>query len=99
MALYTIAMIKTFRDKETQRLFYREYSKIPPAIQTVALRKLGHLDAAKSLDDLRIFPGHRLEALKGNRKGQHSIRINDQWRICFVWSDGNAYEAEICDYH
>jgi toxin HigB-1 len=51
------------------------------------------------LDDLRVFPGHRLEALKGNRKGQYSIRINDQWRICFVWSDGDAYEVEICDYH
>ncbi|MEW6115021.1 MAG: type II toxin-antitoxin system RelE/ParE family toxin [Thermodesulfobacteriota bacterium] len=92
-------MIKGFREKETEKLFKREYSKIPPSIQSVALRKLGHLDAAKSLRDLKVFPGHRLEALKGDRKGQHSIRINDQWRICFVWLDGDAYEVEICDYH
>jgi len=92
-------MIRTFRDKETEKLFGREHSKMPPDIQSVALRKLGHLDAAKSLLDLKIFPGHRLEALKGDRKGQHSIRINDRWRICFVWFDGDAYEVEICDYH
>jgi proteic killer suppression protein len=92
-------MIKTFREKETEKLFNRKYSKVPQDVQSVALRKLGHIDAAKSLEDLRIFPGHRLEALKGDRKGQHSIRINDQWRICFVWSDGEAYEVEICDYH
>ena len=92
-------MIKTFREKETEKLFNREYSKIAQEVQSVALRKLGHIDAAKSLDDLRVFPGHRLEALKGDRNGQHSIRIKHQWRICFVWSDGDAYEVEICDYH
>jgi toxin HigB-1 len=92
-------MIKTSREKETERLFNREYSKIPPDIRSVTLRKLGHLEAAKSLEDLRAFPGHRLEALKGNRKGQHSIRINDQWRICFIWEDADVYEVEICDYH
>ncbi|MBM4328364.1 MAG: type II toxin-antitoxin system RelE/ParE family toxin [Deltaproteobacteria bacterium] len=92
-------MTKSFREKETEKLFKREYSKIPPNIQSVALRKLGHLDAAKSLQDLRVFPGHRLEALKGDRAGQHSIRINDQWRICFVWLDGDAYEVEIRDCH
>ncbi|MGO9119672.1 MAG: type II toxin-antitoxin system RelE/ParE family toxin [Desulfomonilaceae bacterium] len=92
-------MIKSFMEKETEKLFNREYSKIPPSIQSAALRKLGHLEAAKSLDDLRTFPGHRLEALKGKRKGQHSIRINDQWRICFIWRDGDVYQVEICDYH
>ncbi|MEW6351338.1 MAG: type II toxin-antitoxin system RelE/ParE family toxin [Thermodesulfobacteriota bacterium] len=92
-------MIRTFRDKETAKLFNREYSKIPSDIPSVALRKLGHVDAAQSLEDLRMFSSHRLEALKGDRKGQHSIRINDQWRICFVWLDGDAHEVEICDYH
>ncbi len=72
---------------------------MPTQILRPALRKLLILDAAESLEDLRIPPGNRLEKLKGDRKGQYSIRINDQWRICFVWLDGDAYEVEICDYH
>lgn len=73
--------------------------KLPSDIQRIALRKLTQLSAADSLDDLRVPPGNRLEALKGNRAGQHSIRINDQWRICFVWKDGHAHAVEIVDYH
>ncbi len=92
-------MVKSFRDKETEKLFNREYSKVPPSTQSVAPRKLGHLEAAKSLDDLGTFPGHWLEALKRERKGKHSIRINDQWLICFIWRDGDVYQVEICDYH
>ena len=70
-----------------------------PAFERVALRKLRQLDSAVQLRDLVAPPGNRLEALKGNRKGQHSIRINDRWRICFIWRDGDAYEVEIADYH
>jgi addiction module HigA family antidote len=93
-------MIKSFRDKESEKIFNRQLSgKLPQNIQTVARKKLVILDAALELDDLRIPPGNRLEALKGDRKGQHSIRINDQWRLCFKWSDGDAYEVEIADYH
>jgi len=78
----------------------RQFSgKLQQAIQRVARKKLLILDAAQGLNDLRIPPGNRLEALKGDRKGQHSIRINDQWRICFKWSDGDAYDVEITDYH
>ena len=73
--------------------------KLPTDIQSVALRKLKMLDAATILDTLKVPPGNRLEALKGDRKGQHSIRINDQWRICFIWSDGDSFEVEITDYH
>ncbi|MFH1241155.1 MAG: type II toxin-antitoxin system RelE/ParE family toxin [Pseudomonadota bacterium] len=93
-------MIKSFRDKETEKIFSRQLSgKLPQNIQSVGRKKLVILDAALELNDLRIPPGNRLEALKGDRKGQHSIRINDQWRICFKWSDGNAYDVEITDYH
>ena len=93
-------MIRSFKSRETERLFQREVSRrLPSTIQTVALRKLRMLDAATILDDLRIPPANRLEALSGNRKGQHSIRINGQWRVCFVWKDGNAYDVEIVDYH
>lgn len=93
-------MIRSFKSRETERLFQREESrKLPPTMQTVALRKLRMLDSATILDDLRIPPANRLEALSGKRKGQHSIRINDQWRVCFVWKDGNAYDVEIVDYH
>ena len=93
-------MIKTFRDKETEKIFSREFSgKLQQAIQRVAHRKLIILDAAVELIDLRIPPGNQLKALKGHRKGQYSIRINDQWRICFKWSDGDAYGVEITDYH
>jgi proteic killer suppression protein len=93
-------MIKSFRDKESEKIFDRQLSsKLPQNIQRVARKKLVILDAAIELNDLRIPPGNRLEVLKGERKGQHSIRINDQWRVCFVWSDGDAYDVEIIDYH
>ena len=93
-------MIKSFRDKETEKIFNRQFSsKLQQKIQRVARKKLVILDAAPELTDLRIPPGNQLEALKGNRKGQYSIRINDQWRICFKWSDGDAYDVEITDYH
>jgi toxin HigB-1 len=93
-------MIKSFRDKATERIFNRQISsKLPQDIQRIARKKLLMLDAAAQLNDLRTPPGNRLEALKKDRNGQHSIRINDQWRICFKWIDGDAYDAEITDYH
>ena len=96
----TLFMIKSFQDKETEKIFNRQISsKLPQDIQRIARRKLVIIDAAASLNDLRTPPGNRLEALKRDRKGQHSIRINDQWRICFKWRDGDAYDAEITDYH
>jgi toxin HigB-1 len=93
-------MIKTFKCKDTEKLFTGKFiKKLPTNIQHVALRKLKILDAVTILDTLKVPPGNRLEALKGNRANQHSIRINDQWRICFIWNQGNAYEVEIVDYH
>ena len=92
-------MITSFKDDETQRLHETGSSRRFSAIARVALRKLIQLDAAGELSDLRVPPGNRLEALKGNRKGQHSIRINDQWRLCFLWSDAGAEAVEIVDYH
>ena len=93
-------MIKSFRDRDTARVFAREYvRRIPPNLHVAVWRKLAMLHAAGRLESLRVPPGNRLEALKGNRRGQHSIRINDQWRICFVWKDGDAYDVEIADYH
>lgn len=93
-------MIRSFRDKETEKVFQREPSrKFPPALQRHAQRKLAVLDGAETLQDLRVPPGNRLERLKGDREGQYSIRINDQWRICFKWSDGDADDVEITDYH
>jgi proteic killer suppression protein len=93
-------MIKNFRNKETERLFSRQYSRrFPSNLHRVAWRKLAILDAAEQLEDLRVPPGNRLEKLSGDRRGQYSIRINDQWRICFEWREGNAYEVEITDYH
>lgn len=93
-------MIKSFSDKETEKVFRRSFSKkIPNNIQSLARRKLLMMDAATSVEDLRSPPGNRLEKLSGNRVGQHSIRINNQWRICFVWKSGNAYQVEIADYH
>ena len=93
-------MIKTFRSRETEKVFNLRFSrKLPQDIQMVARRRLRYLHAAKHLDDLKIPPGNQLEALKGNRRGQHSIRINRQWRICFTWRDGHAYDVEIVDYH
>lgn len=93
-------MIKSFADRETERIFQREFSRrLPSTIQHRARIKLEVIDAAEALDDLRIPPSNRLEALSGDRHGQHSIRINEQWRICFVWSEGNAYAVQIVDYH
>ena len=93
-------MIQTFADKESERLFQREpVKKFPAPVRRPALRKLLLLDAAESLDDLRAAPGNRLEKLRGRRKGQYSIRINDQWRVCFRWEAGDAYDVEIADYH
>jgi len=93
-------MIRSFADKETGKLFQGQRSrKIPPDIQRIALRKLVQINAAVGLDFLRVPPGNRLEILKGDRQGQHSIRINDQWRICFNWRDGDAHDVEIVDYH
>ena len=93
-------MIRSFRDSDTEALFQRRRSRrLPASLQRVALRKLVILDAADSLADLRVPPGNRLEPLKGDRTGQHSIRINDQWRICFVWRATDAFDVEIVDYH
>jgi proteic killer suppression protein len=94
------SMIADFKDRETEKIWEGKTSRrLPPDIQVVARRKLRMLNNAHTLDDLRIPPANRLEALKAKRKGQHSIRINDQWRICFVWSDGNANNVEVVDYH
>jgi toxin HigB-1 len=93
-------VIKSFKDQETEQVYRRCYSKaLPQDIQRTALRKLRMLNNARSLQDLRSPPGNRLERLKGNRAEQYSIRINDQWRICFVWRESDVFEAEITDYH
>jgi proteic killer suppression protein len=93
-------MIRSFRDPETRRVWNGEFSRrLPRDIQAPALRKLRLLNNARRLGDLAVPPNNRLEALKGMRKGQHSIRINDQWRICFRWSDGGPTDVEIVDYH
>ena len=92
-------MIRSFADRATERLARRERVREFVSIERVALRKLEMIGAAKVRDDLRVPPGNRLEALKGDRAGQHSIRINDQFRICFRWKDGEAHDVEICDYH
>jgi toxin HigB-1 len=93
-------VIKSFRDKETERVWRREYSKrFPPDIQERALMKLQQLNAAGDLKDLSIPASNRLEVLKGDRKGEYSIRVNKQWRICFRWQNGHASDVEIADYH
>lgn len=93
-------MILSFACKETERIWNGMRShKFPEDMQNRALRKLRQLDASKTLNDLRHPPGNRLEALKGDRQKQYSIRINQQWRLCFVWQDGDAYEVEILNYH
>jgi len=97
---YHFRVIRSWADAEAEKLFQRQRSrKLPPDIQRVALRKLLMVDAATTLDDLRIPPANHLEKLKGDREGQWSIRVNDQWRVCFRWRDGNAYDVEIVDYH
>lgn len=97
---YAGFVIRSFRDPATERLWSRERTKrIDPRIERIAIRKLAMLDAADVIEDLRIPPGNRLEALSGDRRGQHSIRINQQWRICFVWTDAGPEDVEIVDYH
>ena len=93
-------MIKDFASPESERLFTRDrVRRFPAQLQRIMLRKLVAVDAAEQLDDLRVPPGNRLEKLHGDQAGQHSIRVNDEWRICFRWHEGNAYEVEIVDYH
>ena len=93
-------MIKSFRNRDAERVFDRQrVRRWPSGVPRAALRKLLILDAAESLADLRVPPGNRLERLRGSREGQRSIRINDQWRICLRWRDGDAYDVEIVDYH
>jgi proteic killer suppression protein len=93
-------MIKAFADKRTQELFLTGNARRFPAdVANRAVRKLEYVDLATSLDDLRVPPGNRLHRLEGDRKGQHSISVNDQWRICFRFEDGDDYDVEICDYH
>ena len=93
-------MIRSFRDADTEKVFKRQFvRKFPHDIQQRAFMRLNAIDAAVKLEDLRLPPSNQLEALKGDRKGQHSIRINDQWRICFIWRDGHAEQVEIVDYH
>lgn len=93
-------MIRSFACKETEKIFHQERSgKFPVSIQRRALRKLLLIDAAAELNDLRVPPGNRLEALAGKRRGVYSIRINDQWRICFRWHKGMAFDVQITDYH
>jgi len=93
-------MIKSFADRRTQKLFVTGKAKtLPPDVLKRAVRKLDYIHHATRLEDLRVPPGNRLHALKGNRKGQYAIAINDQWRICFRFIEGNAYDVEICDYH
>jgi proteic killer suppression protein len=99
-ARYYAIVIRSFRDRDTERLFQRyRIRRLPPDLHRVALRKLLIIDAATSLDELRVPPANRLERLSRDRRGQHSIRVNDQWRICFRWSNGDAYDVEIVDYH
>lgn len=93
-------MIRTFKDKETEKVYNQIFSrKLPNSIQKTALRKLIMIDNAEALEDLKVPPANRLEALKGERLGQHSIRIDDQFRICFVFKEGDFYDVEITDYH
>lgn len=100
MRRYGCCVIRNFVDKEAEKIWQGTHSRrLPADIQIVARRKLRMLNSAATLDDLRVPPANRLEALKGSRKGQYSIRINDQWRVCFQWNDGDALDVEIVDYH
>jgi proteic killer suppression protein len=93
-------VIKSFKDRETEKVFQRIFSrKLPHDIQKLAMRKLWLIDAAMNLKDLQIPPSNRLEKLKGSRKGQYSVRVNNQWRICFEWKNNDARNVEITDYH
>ena len=100
VALYNDDVIKTFKDNQTQQIYQRQRSrKLPPDIQQIALRKLRMINNAVSINDLRVPPANRLEKLSGDREGQWSIRINNQWRICFEWLESDAFNVEIVDYH
>lgn len=100
MTRYTCPVIKTFADQRTKDLHDTGRARrFPPDLAARAVRKLEYVDLAVHLDDLRVPPGNRLHALAGDRKGQHSISVNDQWRICFRFVDGDAYDVEVCDYH
>ena len=93
-------MIRSFGDKDTERIWHEQYVKgIDRTVQRATLRKLELIHAAKDVEDLRLLPGNRLERLAGDRRGRHSIRVNAQWRICFVWRDGGAEDVELVDYH
>jgi toxin HigB-1 len=93
-------VIKSFADRRTETLFVTgAASRVAPDLARRALRKLEYVHLAARLDDLRVPPGNRLEALRGDRRGQHSIRVNDQWRVCFRFEDGDAFDVEFCDYH
>jgi proteic killer suppression protein len=93
-------VIRNFRDRETELIWQGQISRrLPQDIQSIARRKLRMLNNARTLNDLRVPPANRLESLRGDRKGQHSIRVNDQWRVCFVWKEGDACDVEIVDYH
>jgi proteic killer suppression protein len=92
-------VIRSFRDRKAEKLFRDQFSKKYQSIERIARRKLTMLDEAETLEDIAALPGNRLEALRGDRQGQHSIRINDQFRVCFVWSEGQALDVEIADYH
>ena len=92
-------MIRSFRNRDAEALFLGESTRRFRSVARVAQRKLWQLHAAHRLEDLRAFPGNRLEVLRGDRQGQHSIRINDRYRVCFVWRDGDAHEVEVVDYH
>ena len=93
-------MINSFKDRETEKVYNRWYSrKLPPDIQRIAMKKLWMIDAAPDIDSLGVPPGNRLEALGGDRAGQFSMKINDRWHICFKWSDTNVYDVESADYH
>jgi toxin HigB-1 len=93
-------VIQSFADRDTERLFQRQaVRRLPASLHRAMLRKLVMLDAAEQLEDLRVPPGNRLEKLRGDRAGQHSIRVNEQWRVCFRWRDGHAHDVEIVDYH
>ncbi len=97
---YTWSVIKSFADRRTQELYASgKAKKVPPDVAKRAARKLEYVDLATGLDDLRVPPGNRLHALAGDRRGQHSISVNDQWRICFRFVDGDAYDVEFCGYH
>ena len=100
MTVYIVSMIKTFANKETEQLYIKGKSKhLPSDLIKRAVRRVEYINLAKNLEDLRVPPSNRLHALEGNRKGQFSISINDQWRICFRYVDGDAYDVEITDYH